>query len=184
MWGDIAIAFILAFVVTFVTTPYMIKIAKKIGAVDIPKDERRAHKKAIPKFGGPAVILGFLISTIYLLIVMSMEHTINLFDFQQYWKKLLGFLSGILIISAFCVVDDIKTIKPITKLTGQLIGAIIVSASGIRIEGITLPFINLPEIHEITSVLLTIAWIVIVTNAINLMDGLDGLSSGIAVVSI
>ena len=65
MWGDIAIAFILAFVVTFVTTPYMIKIAKKIGAVDIPKDERRAHKKAIPKFGGPAVILGFLISTIY-----------------------------------------------------------------------------------------------------------------------
>ena len=83
MWGDIAIAFILAFVVTFVTTPYMIKIAKKIGAVDIPKDERRAHKKAIPKFGGPAVILGFLISTIYLLIVMSMEHTINLFDFQQ-----------------------------------------------------------------------------------------------------
>ena len=49
MWGDIAIAFILAFVVTFVTTPYMIKIAKKIGAVDIPKDERRAHKKAIPK---------------------------------------------------------------------------------------------------------------------------------------
>ena len=71
MWGDIAIAFILAFVVTFVTTPYMIKIAKKVGAVDIPKDERRAHKKAIPKFGGPAVILGFLISTIYLLIVMS-----------------------------------------------------------------------------------------------------------------
>ena len=183
MWGDIAIAFILAFVVTFVTTPYMIKIAKKVGAVDIPKDERRAHKKAIPKFGGPAVILGFLISTIYLLIVMSMEHTINLFDFQQYWKKLLGFLSGILIISAFCVVDDIKTIKPITKLTGQLIGAIIVSACGIRIEGITLPFINLPEIHEITSVLLTIAWIVIVTNAINLMDGLDGLSSGIAVIS-
>ena len=51
MWGDIAIAFILAFVVTFVTTPYMIKIAKKVGAVDIPKDERRAHKKAIPKFG-------------------------------------------------------------------------------------------------------------------------------------
>ena len=183
MWGDIAIAFILAFVVTFVTTPYMIKIAKKVGAVDIPKDERRAHKKAIPKFGGPAVILGFLISTIYLLIVMSMEHTINLFDFQQYWKKLLGFLSGILIISAFCVVDDIKTIKPITKLTGQLIGAIIVAACGIRIEGITLPFINLPEIHEITSVLLTIAWIVIVTNAINLMDGLDGLSSGIAVIS-
>ena len=183
MWGNIAIAFILAFVVTFVTTPYTMKIAKKIGAIDIPKDERRAHKRSIPKFGGPAVILGFLASTIYLLIVMSIENSINLFGPQEYWKKLLGFLAGILIISGFCVVDDTKTIKPITKLTGQVLGAIIVAMSGIRIEGITLPFLNFPEMHEITSVILTIAWIIIVTNAINLIDGLDGLSSGISVIS-
>ncbi len=49
MWGNIAIAFILAFVVTFVTTPYTMKIAKKVGAIDIPKDERRAHKKVYSK---------------------------------------------------------------------------------------------------------------------------------------
>lgn len=183
MWGDIAIAFILAFLVTFVTTPYTMKIANKVGAIDIPKDERRAHKKSIPKFGGPAVILGFLVSTIYLLIVMSMEKSINLFGIQEYWKKLLGFLFGIIVISVFCIVDDIKTIKPITKLTGQLIGAIIVVLSGIRIEGVSLPFLNFPEIHQITSVILTIAWIIIVTNAINLIDGLDGLSSGISVIS-
>lgn len=183
MWGNIAIAFILAFVVTFVTTPYTMKIANKVGAIDIPKDERRAHKRTIPKFGGPAVILGFLVSTVYLLIVMSMENSINLFGIQEYWKKLLGFLVGILIISAFCIVDDIKTIRPITKLIGQLLGAICIVISGIRIEGITLPFLNFPEIHEITSVLITIAWIVIVTNAINLIDGLDGLSSGISIIS-
>ena len=183
MWGNIAIAFILAFVVTFVTTPYTMKIAKKIGAIDIPKDERRAHKRAIPKFGGPAVILGFLVSTIYLLIVMSVENSINLFGVQEYWKKLLGFLAGILIISAFCIVDDTKTIRPITKLIGQMLGAICIVASGIRIEGITLPFLNFPEMHEITSILLTLAWIVIVTNAINLIDGLDGLSSGISLIS-
>ena len=183
MWGNIAIAFILAFVVTFVTTPYTMKIAKKIGAIDIPKDERRAHKRSIPKFGGPAVILGFLVSTIYMLIVMSIENSINLFGIQKYWEKLLGFLGGILIISAFCVVDDTKTIKPITKLIGQTIGAIFVVMSGIRIEGITLPFLNFPEMHEITSILITIAWIIFVTNAINLIDGLDGLSSGISVIS-
>ena len=183
MWGNIAIAFILAFVVTFVTTPYTMKIAKKVGAIDIPKDERRAHKRSIPKFGGPAVILGFLISTIYLLIVMSMENSINLFGIQEYWKKLLGFLLGIIIISIFCIVDDIKTIKPLTKLLGQILGAVCVIMSGIRIEGITLPFLNFPEMHEITSVLLTLAWIIIVTNAINLIDGLDGLSSGISVIS-
>lgn len=92
MWGDVAIAFLLAFIVTFMATPYTIKIAHKIGAVDVPKDERRMHKKAMPKFGGPAVIAGFLVAVIYLLIVMSMENTINLFDADQYEKKLLGML--------------------------------------------------------------------------------------------
>ena len=183
MWGDIAIAFILAFVVTFVATPYTIKIAKKVGAVDIPKDERRMHKKSMPKFGGPAVIAGFLVSAIYLLVVMSIENSINLFSFEEYGKKLLGMLFGIGVISAFCIVDDIKTIRPITKLIGQLLAAIVAVIAGIRIDGITLPFLNFPEMHEITSVMLTIAWIVIVTNAINLIDGLDGLSSGISVIS-
>lgn len=183
MWGNIAIAFILAFVVTFVTTPYTMKIANKVGAIDIPKDERRAHKKTIPKFGGPAVILGFLVATIYLLIVMNMENSINLFGVQEYWKKLLGFLIGIIIISIFCIADDIKTIKPITKLIGQVLGAICITAAGIRIEGITLPFLNFPEINQITSIVLTIGWVIVVTNAINLIDGLDGLSSGISIIS-
>ena len=73
MWGNIAIAFLLAFIVSFMATPYTIKIADKIGAVDVPKDKRRMHTKKMPKFGGPAVILGFLISIIYLIIVMSIE---------------------------------------------------------------------------------------------------------------
>lgn len=183
MWGNIAIAFILAFVVTFVTTPYTIKIAKKVGAVSEEKDGRRAHRKSMPKFGGPAVILGFLVSTIYLLIVMSMENSINLFGIQEYWKKLLGFFVGILVISTFCVVDDIKTIRPITKLMGQILGAVCIVIAGIRIDGITLPFFNFPEMHEVTSVLFTILWIIVVTNAINLIDGLDGLSSGISIIS-
>ncbi len=183
MWGDIAIAFILAFVVAFVATPYTIKVAKKIGAVDIPKDERRTHKRSIPKFGGPAVILGFFVSTIYLLVVMTMENTINLMGIEEYGKKLLGFAIGVGILSVFCVVDDIKTIKPLTKLLGQIIATIVIIAAGIRIDGITLPFLNFPEIHEITSIILTMAWVIIVTNAINLIDGLDGLSSGISVIS-
>ena len=183
MWGNIAIAFILAFVITFVTTPYTIRIAKKVGAVSEEKEGRRAHRKVMPKFCGPAVILGFLVSTIYLLIVMSMENSINLFGVQAYWKKLFGFLLGILTISGFCIIDDIKTINPITKLIGQVLGAVIVVASGIRIEGITLPFINFPQMHEISSIVITIAWIIVVTNAINLIDGLDGLSSGISVIS-
>ena len=89
MWGDIAIAFLLAFIVTFMATPYTIRIAHKVGAVDVPKDQRRMHKKALPKFGGPAVILGFLVSVIYLLIVMSIENSINLFRYRAVWKEIV-----------------------------------------------------------------------------------------------
>lgn len=89
MWGDIAIAFLLAFIVTFMATPYTIKIAQRIGAVDVPKDQRRMHKKAMPKFGGPAVILGFLVAVSYLLIVMSLEYKIDLFGPEEYGMKLM-----------------------------------------------------------------------------------------------
>ncbi|MBO6243659.1 MAG: undecaprenyl/decaprenyl-phosphate alpha-N-acetylglucosaminyl 1-phosphate transferase [Clostridia bacterium] len=183
MWGDIAIAFLLAFIVTFMATPYTIKLAEKIGAVDVPKDKRRMHKKAMPKFGGPAVILGFLVSVCYLLIVMSIEKSIDLFSYEQYGKKLLGMFFGIMVISITCAIDDIKTIKPLVKLAGQTLAAIIVVSFGIRINEITPAFIQAEELREAFSIVLTIIWIVGVTNAINLIDGLDGLSSGISIIS-
>ena len=164
-------------------TPYTIKLAKKIGAVDVPKDERRMHKRAMPKFGGPAVILGFLVSVIYLLIVMSLEDTIILNGPENYGMKLIGLFLGIVIMSITCIIDDIKTIKPIVKLSGQLLAAIVAVAFGIRIESINVSIIQAPELGEILSTIVTIVWIVGVTNSINLIDGLDGLSSGISVIS-
>ena len=131
MWGDIAIAFLLAFITSFVLTPYTIKIAKKIGAVDVPKDERRMHKKAMPKFGGPAIIVAFLISTIYLIITSSLEGNLNIFGPENYIIKLLGFLGGVIILSIFCFFDDIKGVHPIIKLTGQLLAASIVVGSSL-----------------------------------------------------
>ena len=183
MWGNIAIAFVLSFITAFMATPYTIKLANKIGAVDVPKDKRRMRKKAMPKFGGPAVILGFLVATIYLLITMSIEGTINLFNEENYGIKLLGMLLGIIVLEIVCIRDDIKPIKPITKLIGQLVAAIIVVSFGIRIQHIDIPFLYQIGLNEIFSLLLTIGWIVGVTNAINLIDGLDGLSSGIAMIS-
>lgn len=184
MWGDIAIAFLLAFITSFVLTPYTIKIAKKIGAVDIPKDNRRMHKKAMPKFGGPAIIVAFLISTIYLIITSSLEGNLNIFGPENYIVKLLGFLGGMIVLSIFCYFDDIKGIHPLVKLTGQLIAAGIVVACGIRIDNFNLPFLegNI-LLSNAFSIILTIGWIIGITNAINLIDGLDGLSTGISIIS-
>ena len=76
MWGDIAIAFLLAFITAFVITPYSIRWAKKVGAVDYPND-RRVNKKPMPRLGGIAVIAGFLVSAIYLIITMRIENNID-----------------------------------------------------------------------------------------------------------
>ena len=86
-----------------------------------------------------------------------------------------------MVIGIVCVVDDIKPIKPITKLIAQVVGAIIAVIFGIRIEDV--PFFNDIQLNETLSVIITILWIVGVTNAINLIDGLDGLSAGISVIS-
>lgn len=183
MWGNIAIAFILAFIVSFMATPYTIKIANKIGAVDIPKDKRRMHTKKMPKFGGPAVILGFIVSMVYLLIVMSIEGSIDLFTEQEHGKKLLGILLGIVAIAITGILDDTKTLNWWQQLLGQTIAAIIVVSFGTKIEHLDIPFLYRIGLNDVFSTIVTIVWIVGVTNAINLIDGLDGLSSGISLIS-
>lgn len=185
MWGDIVIAFLLAFITAFMMTPYSIKLAKKVGAVDIPRDSRRVHLRPMPKLGGIAVIAGFVVSMIYLLITLSIEdpNKINLFGPEEYAFKLIGVFIGIIILGITCIIDDIKNIKPITKFIGQILAASVVVGFGLRIGNIDLPFLQTQEMNEAASIILTIFWIVGITNAINLMDGLDGLSSGISLIS-
>lgn len=185
MWGDIAIAFLLAFITAFMMTPYSIRLAKKVGAVDIPKDNRRMHHKPMPKLGGVAVIAGFIVSFCYLTITILIEdaNKINLFGSEQYGHKLIGYFLGVLILGITCFIDDVKTIKPFAKLTGQVLAAIVVISFGLRLGDFQIPFIASKEVNEVIMIILTIIWIVGITNAINLMDGLDGLSSGISMIS-
>jgi len=180
MWGNIIIAFILAVLTCFVVTPYTMRLAKKVGAVDMPS-QRKVHKKPIPRLGGLAIIVGFLVSVSYLLIILNWEN-VNIYNGQEYILKLMGFLIGIIILGITCFVDDFKDVHPLVKLTAQIISAIIVCICGIRIENINLPFLS-GDLNIVFSYILTVGWIVGITNAINLIDGLDGLSSGISLVS-
>ena len=142
------------------------------------------HHKPIPKLGGVAVIAGFVVSFIYLVITLSIEDSsrLNLFGIEEYGKKILGFFVGVLILGITCFIDDVKTIKPLAKLSGQLLAAIAVVVSGIRIIEV-IPFFESAVLNEAVSMILTVIWIIVITNAINLMDGLDGLSSGITMIS-
>lgn len=137
------------------------------------KKQEKFIKSQCQGFGGLAVIAGFAISVIYLLIVMSVENTINLFGPEEYYLKLIGFFSGIVILGVFCFVDDLKGINPFVKLTGQILAAIVVAICGIQINRISLPFFDTFVTEEIAAIIVTVIWIVGITNAINLIDGLD-----------
>ena len=114
---------------------------------------------------------------------MSIEGTIDLFGEDTYYKKLLGFGAGILILGIVCFIDDSRGVHPIIKLFTQILVAVIVVLSGIKIDNIDIDFINQLSWKDTFYTILTIGWIVGITNAINLIDGLDGLSTGISVIS-
>lgn len=183
MWGDIAIAFLLAFITSYVATPYTIRLAKKVGAIDKPTEDRKIHKGAIPRLGGLAVIAGFIVSIVYLFIVMTLEKTINLAGPENYYIKLIGFFAGFIVLGTVCFIDDKRGVSAIVKLIAQIVSAFIVVQSGIVIDQINMTALSQFGINDIISKIITIIWIVVITNAINLIDGLDGLSSGISLIS-
>ena len=182
MWGDIAIAFLIAFLTAFMATPHTIKLAKKIGAVDTPKDARRINKITMPRLGGLAVLGGFFVSVTYLLIIMTIENKINLQQ-ENYAMKLLGFVLGAGILGIVCFIDDVKGVPALVKLAGQMLAALVVMKFGIRIDNLDIPLINVNSFGTWFYPVLTICWIVGITNAMNLIDGLDGLATGISLIS-
>lgn len=135
-------------------------------------------------YGGLAVIAGFIVSVVYLIIVMSIENTVDIFGTDAYWLKLLGFAIGIIIIGIVCFIDDKKGgVHPLIKLMAQTIAAIVMLISGVRIDGLDIAFINNATWSDAFYNILTIGWIVGITNAINLIDGLDGLSTGVTIIA-
>ncbi len=173
------ISFILAFIVALSATPIAKKIAVKLGAVDIPKDERRIHKKPIARLGGLAIVSGFFISILFNILNDAL---INSSVFQIN-KQMTGLLAGTLIIVAVGIIDDIYQLDAKVKLIFQIVSAVIVVISGIRIEVISNPVNGLSALSPYVSYPLTVLWIIGITNAINLIDGLDGLAAGVSSIA-
>lgn len=165
-------AFIVSFAFTFATTPLVRRFAFKIGAMDIPKDNRRMHKKPTPRIGGLAIIFGFTVATLC---------------FAQPSRQLYGTLAGAAIIAVMGVIDDCKNLPAKLKFVIQIIAALVVVFAGdIKIDVFTNPnFLSdnpywvLPEWLSVT---LTVIWIVFITNAVNFIDGLDGLAAGVSAI--
>ncbi len=162
--------FILAVLISFMATPLVKKLAFKVGAVDVPKDDRRVHKEPMPHMGGLAIFAGVAIS---MLIFLPLN------------KSTLSILLGGTVIVIGGVIDDLWDLKPKYKFGFQILAGLILIIGGSRIEFITNPFAKSTTLLYLNwlSIPITLFWIVGITNTLNFIDGLDGLSAGVAMIS-
>lgn len=165
------IALVIAVIIAFCATPLVKSLAYKVGAIDVPKDERRMHKTPIPRLGGLAIFIAFLFSVIL---------------FADIDRQMQGILLGAIMIVILGVLDDIMTLRALPKFLVQI------AAAGVAVyHGCVIQFVSNPNVFSGTSYLdlgwlsipITIIWIVAITNAVNFIDGLDGLAVGVSAIS-
>ena len=169
----VVLALLVAALVSFLMTPVVKTFAYKVGAIDVPKDARRMHKVPIPRLGGLAIFIGFLVSIVLF---------VNIRGNQQMQSILLG--SVIIVILG--VVDDITPLPAKFKFVVQIVAAAIPAMNGVVIQAISNPNVfsdNLYWVLGWLSIPVTVIWIVAITNSVNLIDGLDGLANGVSAIS-
>jgi UDP-GlcNAc:undecaprenyl-phosphate/decaprenyl-phosphate GlcNAc-1-phosphate transferase len=164
----IYLTMLICFITSILITPLVKKLAFKIGATDKP-NQRKVHQKIMPRLGGLAIYISFIAG----LLILQPDAPYN-----------MAIILGSLIIIATGVLDDMIEISAKVKLAGQLAAAaIVVVWGGVHVEFVNLPFGGMLEFGML-SIPLTILWIVGITNAINLIDGLDGLAAGVSSIAL
>ena len=170
--GTIIAAFAVAAVLSYFFTPPVKNFAHKVGAIDVPKDARRMHKKPIPRLGGLAIYGGFLCSILI---------------FGQLDETMLCVLLGAAIIVALGIFDDVLALGAKLKFVVLIVESAIPVCIGYLQIGLFTnlnPLSDTPFVHlGILAVPVTIIWIVGITNAVNLIDGLDGLAVGVSSIA-
>lgn len=161
-------AVICAGLLSFTLTPAVRVLAFKINAIDTPKDARRMHDHPIPRIGGLAIFIAFVFSTLI---------------FCDFSPTMLSLLIGGSVLVVLGVVDDVKALNPWIKLIVQIFVGFIPVIFGVKIDFITLfggDPIGLEQYY--LDIPITVLWVVGLTNAINLIDGLDGLACGVSAI--
>lgn len=166
-------AFLLAMFLSFASTPIAKNFAYKIGAIDVPKDQRRMHKQPIPRLGGLAIFTGFYISVL-------------VFGHLYMTKEIRGMLIGSIIIIGLGMFDDVLALKPYQKFGFQLLAAAIPVYCGVRITSLPSIFGGASayiQLNTVAQYIVTIIWLLGLLNAVNLIDGLDGLAVGVSSIA-
>ena len=166
--GSVVWGFVVAAAVVLLVTPLVARLAPRIGGVDDGADRPRVHTAPIPRIGGLAIVIGILIPAAV---------------FVRPEGPYLGILIGTLLVSALGLVDDIRGVRPRTKLLGVVVVAFIpVLAFDVTFDRVTLPLVGDHELGWIAYPL-TVLWIATIANLVNLIDGMDSLAAGIVAIA-
>ncbi|MCR8538808.1 MAG: undecaprenyl/decaprenyl-phosphate alpha-N-acetylglucosaminyl 1-phosphate transferase [Prochlorococcus marinus CUG1439] len=171
--------FALSFISSFISLPFVKSIGHDLNIIDIP-NKRKQHKIKLTRFGGISIFFG-----LFLPLIIKYILDIDIIDFQNE-KFLLPFIVSISAFFCLGIVEDIYVLKPLVKLIFQILIAMYSFFNGIRIHNIDISFLGLTsntiDFGVILSFIITLIWIVGITNAFNWLDGLDGLLSGITII--
>jgi UDP-GlcNAc:undecaprenyl-phosphate GlcNAc-1-phosphate transferase len=163
---DALLAFVVAAVVTLALTPLAARIARRVGAVAMPR-ERDLHDKPTPRLGGLAILVGVLLAG-----ALFLPNT----------QEIRGILLGAATITAIGALDDIFDLAAPIKLAGQFAAALLPVASNVTVENFTLPFVGAVDLGTLAGPL-TLIGIVAVMNVLNFTDGVDGLAAGVCTIA-
>ena len=166
----------IAAAVTFVTTPVVVKVARRVGWVVQP-DPRRIHKVATPDVGGIAMFIGFVVA---FGVARLMDTFDPLFARNSEPRGVL-FAAGLMFIIGF--IDDIREISAPAKMIGTVLVGVVLVVYGVTMFYFRIPFFDVWNLADEWVPLITVLWLLGMTNAINLIDGLDGLAAGIVAIA-
>jgi len=173
-------SFVLGFAIAFGLMPVVMRVAREHNILDIPNEDRRVHEEPVPRLGGIAIFTGTIVAA-------AAVYTWDFFDPRFFIPSRNGTMPGMVIGATIIfltgLIDDIRGVRPAFKILAQSVAALSMVAYGFHIGPLTLTG-GAPLELGIFAIPLTVVWVVGMTNAFNLIDGVDGLAGTMAVIGL
>ncbi len=165
-----------AAIATFIATPLARKTAERFGVISAP-GIRDVHEIPTPHLGGPAMLFGLLAGALFAWLIGDFS---DVFSTQS---EILGVLVAAIVMCGVGVIDDVRPISAPAKVAGMVIAGSVLSLVGVSLVVLRVPFVDVVLLSPDLAALATVLWVVLLANAINLIDGLDGLATGIVAIA-